>query len=103
MQSLFYRFKKCLVIKAFLIYLKASYTQFRSSETGNILKSSSRYETKMFLVHLTKKILKLWKVKLNVFYQKGPPSSFSPVTSTNVRIGPKNVLTFSYNPFATLA
>ena len=31
-----------------------------------------------------------------------PPTSFSPVTSTNVGIRPKNFLTFSYNPFATL-
>ena len=34
--------------------------------------------------------------------QKGPPTSFFPVTSTNVRIGPQNFLTFSFNPFATL-
>ena len=31
--------------------------------------------------------------------QKAPPTSFSPVTSTNVRISPKNFLTFSFNPF----
>ena len=44
--------------------------------------------------------------------QKDPPTSFSsltstnvgafPVTSTNVGISPKNILTFSFNPFATL-
>ena len=34
--------------------------------------------------------------------QKNPPTSFSPVTSTNVGISPKNVLTFIFNPFATL-
>ena len=34
--------------------------------------------------------------------QKGPPTSFSPVTSTNVGFGLLNVLTFSFNPFATL-
>ena len=34
--------------------------------------------------------------------QKGPPTSFLPVTSTNVGIGPYNFLTFSFNPFATL-
>ena len=34
--------------------------------------------------------------------QKGPPTSFSPVTSTNVGFGPQNFLTFSFNPFATL-
>ena len=28
-----------------------------------------------------------------------PPTSFSPVTSTNVRISPQNFLTFSFNPF----
>ena len=31
-----------------------------------------------------------------------PPIIFSPVTSTNVGFGPKNFLTFSFNPFATL-
>ena len=35
--------------------------------------------------------------------QKGiPPTSFFPVTSTNVECGPQNFLTFSFNPFATL-
>ena len=34
--------------------------------------------------------------------QKGPPTSFSPVTSRNVGISPKSFLTFSFNPFATL-
>ena len=33
---------------------------------------------------------------------KRPPTSFSPVTSTNVEISPQNLLTFSFNPFATL-
>ena len=31
--------------------------------------------------------------------QKGPPTSFSSVTSTNVIISPENFLTFSFNPF----
>ena len=31
-----------------------------------------------------------------------PPTSVSPVTSTNVEISPKNFLNFSFNPFATL-
>ena len=30
------------------------------------------------------------------------PTSFSSVTSTNVGFGPKNFLTFSFNPFGTL-
>ena len=34
--------------------------------------------------------------------QKVPPASFSPVTSTNVGTDPQNLLTFSFNPFATL-
>ena len=33
---------------------------------------------------------------------KRPPTSFSPVTSTNVRFGPQKLLTFSFNDFATL-
>ena len=34
--------------------------------------------------------------------QKGPPTSFSPVTSANVRISTQNFLTFSFNPFDKL-
>ena len=34
--------------------------------------------------------------------QKEPPTSFSPVTCTNVGLSPQNVLTFSFNPFATM-
>ena len=34
--------------------------------------------------------------------KKPPPTSFSPVTSTNVGFGPQNFLTFSFNLFATL-
>ena len=33
---------------------------------------------------------------------KRPPTSFSPVTSTNVWISPKNFLTFSFDPFIIL-
>ena len=33
---------------------------------------------------------------------KRPPTSFFPVTSTNVGMGPYNFLTFSFNPFGTL-
>ena len=32
----------------------------------------------------------------------GGAKSFSPVTSTNVGISPKNFLTCSFNPFVTL-
>ena len=34
--------------------------------------------------------------------QKGPPTSFSSVTSTNVGFGPQNFVNFSFNPFPTL-
>ena len=34
--------------------------------------------------------------------QKGPRTSFSSVTLTNVGFGPQNFLTFSFNPFSTL-
>ena len=34
--------------------------------------------------------------------QKGPPTSFSPVTSRNVGFGPENFQIFSFNFFATL-
>ena len=34
--------------------------------------------------------------------KKALSTSFFPVTSTNVRFGPKNFLTFSFNPSSTL-
>ena len=34
--------------------------------------------------------------------QKGRATSFSPVTSTNVGIGPWKFLTFRFDPFATI-
>ena len=33
---------------------------------------------------------------------KRPPTSFSPVTSTNIGISPQNILSFSFDPFDTL-
>ena len=33
---------------------------------------------------------------------KKPPISFSLITSTNIGISSQNLLTFSFNPFATL-
>ena len=35
-------------------------------------------------------------------WQNGPPTSFSPVSSTNVGLSPQNFLTFSFNTFATV-
>ena len=34
--------------------------------------------------------------------QKDPPTSFPPVTSTNVGISQQNFVAFSFNPFATM-
>ena len=34
--------------------------------------------------------------------KKAPPTSFSPIISTNLGINPQNFLTFSFNPFATV-
>ena len=33
---------------------------------------------------------------------KRPPTSFSPITSTNIGTNSQNFLTFSFDPFATL-
>ena len=50
----------------------------------------------------------LWDWCLTLFWMEGEgtkkalPTSFSPVTFTNVGISPQNFLTFSFNPFATL-
>ena len=39
---------------------------------------------------------------LTLFRMGGTPTSFSPVTSTNVEISHQNVLTLSFNPPAAL-
>ena len=39
---------------------------------------------------------------IQVAVKKGPPTSFSPVTSANVASSPQNFLTFIVHPFATL-
>ena len=37
-----------------------------------------------------------------VFLSLDPATSFSHVASTNVAVSPQNILTFIFNPFATL-
>ena len=49
-----------------------------------------------------KKYLIKRETVLTLFRSKSPLTSFSPVTSTNVGFGPQNLLTFSFNLFATL-
>ena len=44
-------------------------------------------------------MLTLFRIRGN---KKALHTSFSSVTSANVGISPKNFLTFSFNPFATL-
>ena len=61
---------------------------------GNVLKS------------LAKSVLTLFRMRgdegVGGWGGEGPPTSFPPVTSTNVGFGPQNFLTFSFSPFATL-
>ena len=47
-----------------------------------------------------RKALTLFRMGMGA--KKRSPTSFSPLTSPNVEISPKNFLTFSFNPFATL-
>ena len=54
-------------------------------------------QQKYFHVSITK-FLTLFKMG----EAKRPPTSFSPVTSTNVGVNLQDFLTFSFNPFATL-
>ena len=52
------------------------------------------------MLNIITKILKLTLFRMGD--KKGLPTSFSFLISTNVEISPKNFLTFSFNPFATL-
>ena len=54
---------------------------------------SSGYSQDFFTIPLT--LFKMGE-------QKGPPTSFSAVNSTNVGVIPQIFLTFTFNPFATL-
>ena len=60
-----------------------------------------------FDIPLTKKNVDQQKFPINTIQdrargQNAPPTSFSPVTSTNVEISLQIFLTFRFNPFVTL-
>ena len=53
--------------------------------------------------YIDKILIVLTLFRMEEWGRGGPPTSFSPVTSTNSEFGSKNSLTFSFNPLATLA
>ena len=53
-------------------------------------------------ISLTSHILTLFRMAGWGEKKPPPPTSFSPVTFTNVRFSPQNFLTFIFNPFAAL-
>ena len=61
---------------------------------------SSTYDVE--ILNFFKPELKLNPIQDGGGGQKGPFTSFSPVTFTNVGIRPQNFLTFSFNPFDRL-
>ena len=81
----------------------------------HLLQSGSKILPNSFTVHLNNFFIKTHTPSTNIFLNdsdltlfrmgvgpKRPPTSFSPVTSTNVGISPTIFLTYSFNPFATL-
>ena len=65
----------------------------------NIFLEKSEKQFNQLGIPRFKKYLSLFR--MGVETKKSPPTSFSPVTSTNVRTGLQNFLTFSFNLFAT--
>ena len=64
------------------------------------------FSTKAFVVVVVVVVVAISSQPLTLFrMMEGPknsPTSFSPVTSTNVGISRQTFLTFNFNPFATL-
>ena len=77
-------------------------TNHKSRET--IQQNCSR-ETQVLTSHKFLKETRMWTYPIQdggERAKKVPPTSFSPVTSTNVGISHQNFLIFSFNPFPTL-
>ena len=73
------------------VFLKKSWTQL--------------YQTCYYYYYYNHRYFLAYCSKTHLVGKKGkkaPPTSFFPVTSTNVGFGPQNFLTFSFNPFVTL-
>ena len=75
----------------------------------DLLAYSGTFEDHLKHVRMVLQRLKKMALRLTLFMISGwgggakrLSTSFSPVTSTNVRISPKNFLTFSFNPFDRL-
>ena len=66
----------------------------------NILMVQKLSENTQIIWKMSTAVLTLFRI--GGWGKKVPPTSFSPVTSTNVGFSPQNLLAFSFNPFATL-
>ena len=82
----------------FLCFFEANHAVIRGAQAG--LKDNNLFLSSVAILSFS--------VTLNPIENgvgggaKRPPTSFSPVTSTNVKISPQIFLTFSFNHFATL-
>ena len=70
----------------------------------NIVNDNSKenYDVGNKIIYNTE-VLNLFRIgERGVGEAKWPPTSFSPVTSAKIGVSPQNLLTFGFNPFATL-
>ena len=88
-----------------LIILPFSFFEYFPKDSymsKNVVSKNEANDNSCFLFIKKKIIQKLLILFRTRGGRKGPPTSFSPVTSTNVGISPQNFLTFSFNLFDTL-
>ena len=83
-------------------FLECKKSFLRRNKKNFLLLLKGLHWTAFLFFFLENESLTLTLFRMGGEGKKAPPTSFSPVTSTNVRFGPQNFLTFSFNPFVTL-
>ena len=91
------------------MYQPIPFIRHRTYSTRNLMICCCVYLKGIWSLFWVSLVLTMSNISLlcNVYIQDGrgqkdPPTSFSPVTSTNVEISPQNFLTFNFNRFVTL-
>ena len=78
------------------------YSQLSTDSADSYCRANTRNQGKCLNIEVFSfffiEILTLFRMGV----AKRPPTTFSPVNSTNVELSPENFLAFSFNPFVTL-
>ena len=83
-------------------YLRANHSPFVTKESSKAIMLRSKLQNPYLKCKSEEARALFNPIQDRGWRAKRPPTSFCPVTSTNVGIRPQHFLTFSFNPFATL-